>query len=211
MEIKRERIQKAIEEVLKEKGKRKFSQSVDVAINFQDVDFKKPENRVNSDIVLPFAAKREKVAVFADGQLATDAKKTADLVLSSSDIPIYAADKKKQGELLQYSLLSAPQLMAQIGKALGQFLGSKGKLPKPIMPNANITELIERTRKTVTVRTKGKYLPTVHCIIGKEEMTSEQITENVLAVLEVLRKSITEQQIANMYVKLTMGKPVKIT
>ncbi|MFH1257788.1 MAG: 50S ribosomal protein L1, partial [Candidatus Micrarchaeota archaeon] len=208
--MERKQLIAAIEEILKEKGKRKFVQSIDLAVNLRDVDFKKPENRVNVDVVLPYAPRESKVAVFADGQMAVDAKKIVDLVISGEEISTYATDKKKQKELLKYTLLSSPQLMTTIGKALGQLLGAKGKLPKPIPPNANLKELATRTSKTINIKTKGKYLPVLHCIIGKESMTSEQIAENVLTVLEALRKKLEDTQIDALYIKLTMGKPYKI-
>ncbi|MFH1750763.1 MAG: 50S ribosomal protein L1 [Candidatus Micrarchaeota archaeon] len=200
----------AIEEILKEKGKRKFGQSVDLAINLRDVDFKKPENRVNVDVLLPFAPREIKVAVFADGQMAVDAKKVVGLVISSEEIAAYAADKRKQKELLKYTLLASPQLMTTVGKALGQLLGAKGKLPKPIPPNANLNDIAGRVSKTINIKTKGKYLPVLHCIVGKETMSPEEIAENVLAVMEALRKKLSEVQIEALYIKLTMGRPVRI-
>ena len=48
----------SVNEVLKEKGKRKFVQTVDLAVNFKGIDFKKPENRINIDIVLPNGRER---------------------------------------------------------------------------------------------------------------------------------------------------------
>ncbi len=201
---------KAIGEALKEKGKKKFKQSVDLAVNLRDVDFKKPENRVNVDVVLPYAPRESRVAVFADGQLAVDAKKIAELVIGSTEIPEYAADKRKQKELFKYTLLSAPQLMTTVGKSLGQVLGGKGKLPKPIPPNANLSEIVGRTRKTINIKTKGKYLPVLHCIVGKEDMKVEEIAENIMAVLDALKRKITDQQIEALVIKLTMGKPIKM-
>ncbi|MFH1443209.1 MAG: 50S ribosomal protein L1, partial [Candidatus Micrarchaeota archaeon] len=101
--MERKQLIAAIEEILKEKGKRKFVQSIDLAVNLRDVDFKKPENRVNVDVVLPYAPRESKVAVFADGQMAVDAKKIVDLVISGEEISTYATDKKKQKELLKYT------------------------------------------------------------------------------------------------------------
>lgn len=192
------------------KGKAKFSQSVEVAVNFRDVDFNKPENRLNLDVVLPFAPKIPKVAVFADGQLALDARGVCDKVISGNDIESYAKDKKLQKELLQYTLLASTQLMPVIGKTLGQVLGTKGKLPKPVMPGMNLKDLVSRTQRSVSIKTKGKYLPTVHCIIGKEAMPAEQIVENLQAILESIEKKIPEHQIASIYVKTTMGQAVKV-
>ncbi|MBI5229003.1 50S ribosomal protein L1 [Candidatus Micrarchaeota archaeon] len=205
------KIENALEEALKEgKGKRKFTQSIDLAINFKDVDFKKPENRFNVDIVLPHQMKETKVAVFADGTLAFEAKKVADLVISGEEIPAFAADKKKQKELLKYSLLAAPQLMAVVGKQLGQLLGSRGKLPKPILPGSNLADLINRTKKTISLRVKGKNLPCVHCSIGIETMEKEQLVENTAIVLEAVEKSISSSQVKSVYVKTTMGKAARI-
>ncbi|MFQ5405949.1 MAG: 50S ribosomal protein L1 [Candidatus Micrarchaeia archaeon] len=208
----KKRIQTAVSKALEEsKGKRKFTQSIDLAINFTDVDFKKPENRINTDVALPHVPKELKVAIFADGQLAIDAGKIADRVISPAQITSYASDKKKQGELLQYSLLSAPKLMAVVGKQLGQLLGARGKLPKPVLPNANLAETIKRARSVVTLKTKGKYLPCLHCIVGRETMNAEEITENILTIMEAVKTKVKEPQIKSILVKTTMGKPVKIT
>jgi len=203
-------VDKAVEQALANKTQRKFTQSVDLAINFRDLDFKKPENRVNLDVVLPHPPRQVKVAVFAEGQLALDAKKVADAVFNSSDITVFASDKKRQADLLDYSLLAAPQLMALIGKQLGQLLGTKGKLPKPILPGTNLGDLVAKTRATITLKVKGKMLPCLHCIVGKENMAREQVVENVMAVLEALSKKVPESNIASVYVKTTMGKPVKV-
>lgn len=193
------------------KGKRKFVQTVDLAINFREVDFKKPENRLNADVQLPHPAVLSKVAVFADGELALNAKKAgADLVIEGKDIPSYASDAAKREGLGKYSILSSPQLIANVGKSLGQFLSVKGKLPKPIMPNANLADLINRTRSTVNIRCKGKYLPVVHCGVGKENQTPSEIADNILAVLEAVNRKISETQINQLYVKTTMGPSVKV-
>ena len=206
----KEKVKVAVEECLKEKGEKKFSQSVDLAINFRDIDFKVTENKINVDVVLPFSPRAAKVAIFADGQLAFDAKKVADAVFGAAEIDVFTKDKKKQKEVLEYSFLSSPQLMAVVGKGLGAVLGSKGKLPKPILPGTNLTDLVERTKRSVSLKTKGKNLPVVHCIIGNEKMPAEQMADNVLAVIDALTKKIPEQQIKNIVLKTTMGKPVKM-
>lgn len=203
------KIENAIEQALTFKGKRKFVQKVDMAVNFTRVDFKKPENRPLIEIELPHAPSSFKIAVFAEGQAAVEAKKYADLVIGGGDIQNYVNDKKKQKDLLKYQLLSMPQLMVVIGKQLGQVLGSKGKLPKPIPPNVDLKGFIEKSRKTVFLRSKGKYLPVLHCLIGNENMSASEIKENADSVLEVLKKRYGEPSIGSVYVKLTMGKAFK--
>src|SRR3989338_527732 len=107
------------------KGKKKFTQSVDLAINFREIDFKKPENRLNVDVNLPHPPRQSKVAVFADGQLALEAKNAgADLVITGPEIASYASDAAKRESVLECAILSSPQLIAQVGKALGQALSA---------------------------------------------------------------------------------------
>jgi len=207
----KKQVEKAVATALEDKGKRKFAQSIDFAINFKDVDFKKAENRISLDIILPYAPKKTLIAVFADGQLSTDVKNAQpDAVFSGADINAFATDKKRQRELLKYAILAAPQLMVQIGKSLGQVLGARGKLPKPILPGANLKDLFDRTRRTITLKTKGKYLPSLHCIVGSESQPNEQIVENVVAVLDAVEKKTGEASVKSVFVKMTMGKPVKI-
>jgi len=211
MPFQKKSVEKALEEALAQKGGRKFVQSVDLAINFKDIDFKKAEGRLNLEVVLPFEPKPTMVCVFADGQLSLDAKKAgADLVVSSAEIDSFGRDKKKQKELLKYSLLAAPQLMVPVGKALGKILGASGKTPKPIPPNANLAVLVSNARKTISLKAKGKFLPSVHCLVGSENQAKEQVVENILAILQAIEKEVSEQNFKSVFVKTTMGKPVRI-
>jgi len=207
----REQIKSAIAKALEEKGTRKFTQSVDVGINFKNVDFNKQENRLNLEIMLPKGKGREqKLAVFADGQLAMDARTAgADLVIAGDEIPRLAADNARLKELLDYELLAAPNLMAVVGKHLGQVLGTKGRLPRPIM-GGSIKDLAERAKRTVKLKSKGKFLPVAHVSVGAETMSADDLTENVEAVIEKVTAKVGQPNIKSIYVKLTMGKPVYI-
>ncbi len=206
------KLSKAITDALAQgKGKCKFVQSVEIAVNFRDVDFTKPENRLNLDVALPFSPREVKVALFADGQLGLDGRGVVDKIIPGTEIETYVKDKKLQKELLEYSLLASTLLMPVIGKTLGQILGARGKLPKPVLPNANLRDLVDRTKRSISVKTKGKYLPTVHALVGKENMPLEQLLENIQTVMESIGKTIPDHQIKSVYIKTTMGTPVKMT
>jgi len=209
--MKREQITTAVNAALAEKGKRKFTQSVELALNFRGIDFSKQDNRLNIEVALPKGKGRDvKVAVFADGQLALDAKNAGvELVISGAEIPKLATDKPRLKSFMKYEFLAQPQLMSVIGKSLGQVLGTKDRLPKPVM-GAALPALIERARKTVKIKTKGKYLPTVHCLVGTENMSADDIADNIEAVYEAVKTKLHEENIKSAYVKLTMGKPQKI-
>jgi large subunit ribosomal protein L1 len=204
-------IKAAIEQALKEKGQRKFVQAIDLAINFRNVDFNKQDNRLNLDIILPKGkGKEQKVCVFADGQIAFDAQAAGvEKIIAGDQIAKIAADPALTKELLDYELLAAPNLMSQIGKSLGQVLGTKGKLPKPIM-GATVKDLSERARKTVKIKSKGKFLPVCHVFIGTEKMSADDLTDNCEEVIDRVKTKVGAPNIKNIFVKLTMGKPIYI-
>ncbi len=200
----------AISKALEEKGKKKFKQSVELIINMRGIDFAKAENRLNLDIVLPKGkgGKELKSAIFAEGSTADDAKRAgADLIITPDQIPSYAEAARLKDLSDNYFLLAQPNLMGAVAKSLGQALGKKGKLPRPM--TGNIRELIERSKKSVRITSKGKYLPVAQALIGTEEMSADEILENAETVYDAVKNKVNEGNIKSVYVKLTMGKPAR--
>jgi large subunit ribosomal protein L1 len=208
----RKKLAEAVNKALEDKGKRKFTQSLEVIVNTRGVDFSKSENRVNIDIILPKGkgGKELKAAVIAEEAVADQAKKGgADLIISPGELPSYAEPKKLKDLAENYFLLAQPNLMGQVAKSLGQYLGKRGKLPRPII--GNVREMIEKSKNSIRVTTKGKYLPVLQAFIGTEEMTAEDLTENAEAVFDAVKAKIGgEGNVKSVYVKLTMGRPVKV-
>src|SRR5271154_98168 len=114
------------------KGKRKFKQTVDLAINFKGIDFSKQDNRINIEIILPNGkGKSKKIAVFStERNIAEEAQKNGVEVIDGTQIEQIAKDTTRMNALLDYELISQPSLMPIIAKNLGQFLGSRNKMPK---------------------------------------------------------------------------------
>jgi len=130
-----------------------------------------------------------------------------DLLILPVDIPSYA-DKEKLKDLADnYVLLAQPNLMGQVAKSLGQYLGPRGKLPKPI--TGNPAGMVERAKKTVRIVTKGKYLPVLQVFVGTEKMSEDELVDNMEAVFDTIRAKVPDSNIKSVYVKLTMGKPIK--
>ncbi len=206
----RKKLEQAINKALEQKGKRKFTQSMEIIINMRGIDFSKSENRLNLDIVLPKGkgGKELKSAVFAEGEMADKAKKAgADLVIIPGDIPKYA-EKAKAAELAdKYFMLAQPNLMGAVAKSLGQYLGKRGKLPKPI--TGDIAKLMERFKNSVRIVSKGRYLPVAQALIGTEAMSTDDLLENAEAVYDAVKTKVKEGNIKSVYVKLTMGTPAR--
>ena len=201
----------SLAKLLEEKGKRQFKQSVELIVNVRAIDFSKTENRLNLEVLLPKGkgGKEPKVAVIGEENLTTQAKKAGvDLVISPNELPAYA-DRLKIRDLAEnYVILAQPNLMAQVAKNLGQYLGPRGKLPKPAV--GNIADLIEKARKSVRIVSKGKYLPTVQSFVGTELMSVDDLADNVDTIYDAIKNKVTEGNIKSVFVKLTMSKPIKV-
>ncbi|MCL4389512.1 MAG: hypothetical protein M1528_00680 [Candidatus Marsarchaeota archaeon] len=192
------------------RGKRKFSQSVDLSINFSGIDFSKQDNRLNLEVKLPNGrGKASKVMVFSDDpKINSAAEQLAAKIVPSRDLPTISTDKVRMAELLEYELLAQPSLMPTIAKQLGQFLGPRNKMPRPLM--GDVSSTIKGMGKSIFIRSKGKYLPTINCSIGTEKMSKEEIAANVDEVISVIAKKVGRQNIKSAYIKLTMSEPLRL-
>ena len=197
-----------VQKALDSAKKRKFVETVELAINLRDVDLSLPKNRIQEDIVLPKGRGKEvKIAVIGGGELALKAKDVADLVITPEELGTLAGNKKQAKKIandIDYFIAEAP-LMAQVGKRLGTVLGPRGKMPKPIAPGADPAALIANFRKSVTVRTKDK--KTFHVPIGTVEMSADDIAENADLIMKRVEGHLEKgsHNIASAYIKTTMG------
>ena len=200
-----EKIRKGIEKALEEKGKRNFVQTLEMIINFRNVDFSKQENRLNLTVFLPNGLGKEKeVVIFSDS---LEAKKYGR-VITSKEIEALSKNKKELEKLKDAILLADPKLISVVLRYLGQYLGPRGKIPKVI--TRSLEEEIREARSSIKLQSKGRYLPTIQCPIGSESMSIDQLTENAKKVLEEISTKVQRGNIKNIYFKLTMGKAVKV-
>ena len=206
-----EAIQKALEE--SKKLERKFKQKVDVVINLKNVDMNDAKNRIEDEIMLPHGTGADaKIAIFASGELALKSKSHVDLVIKPEEIEELAKDKKKfkkMADEYDFFIAEAP-LMPTIGKTLGVVLGPRGKMPKPVSPQIDITNIARNLRKTIRVRSKTSRA--LHALVGKEEMPVEQIADNIDAILKRIESKLEQgkMNIGSIYVKTTMGPAIRI-
>ncbi len=194
------------------KGRRKFKQSVELAINFKAIDFSKQDNRLNMEVLLPNGkGKVRKIGLFAgDKNLIAEAQRNGIEIIRDTEIPSTATDGARMTVLLQYELVAQPSLMPIIAKNMGQFLGPRNKMPKPLIGNVNITNLVTELNRRIVLRNKGKYLPTIHCVVGSEDMEPEKLQANIREVMDAVSKKVGQNHIKSVYVKLTMSKPLRL-
>lgn len=214
MSVERENLREALKELREKTPKRNFNQSIELIINLQDVDLKKPENRIQETIELPHPlGKKVSVGVFASGDAALRARRAgADIVLEREEIESLMGDKKRQRQIANKadSFIATAPLMPIVGRVFGAILGPRGKMPTPIPPTANIESEIERHKKLVNVRARGQ--PVLSCRVGTEDMSDDDIIDNIDAVLRRVEGKLKRgiKNISSIYIKATMGPPIKV-
>jgi len=214
MSIDIKKIIEAVKEAKEKAKERKFKESVDLSISFRNLDLKKPENRISTEITLPHPINKPvKVCVIASGDLEVRAKNEGvDAVLSRTDLEKFLSDRKAAKKLAKQFdfFLAQVDLMPLVGRSLGPVLGPRGKMPKPIPPTADVKSLVEQYRRTVRIRMRNN--PVIHVRVGTKDMEDEKIAENIKAVLEFLLEKLEKgiQNIKSIYVKTTMGPPVPV-
>ncbi|MFC2174573.1 50S ribosomal protein L1 [archaeon] len=209
------KLEEAIEKAKTDSKKRNFVQSLDLFVNFKNLDFNKQDNKISAEVLLPKGrGKDQKVCVICEDEMATAAKTVADKVILSTELEVMGKDPKKIKALANDydAFIAQVSLMPLVGRFLGQALGPRGKMPKPVPPNADLKPLIARLKNTLIIKTKGKNLPVLHVPIGTEAMTTEDLAANATAVLSAIKAQIPDiQNIGSVKVKTTMGPTVDIT
>lgn len=209
-----ETIKEIVRQAISEAPERRFNESVDLAINLQNLDMSKPGNRVDEEVILPNGKGRDvKIVVFATGETALLAKSAgADLVLSPEDIENLGEEKREARKMAdEYAFFIAEtSLMPSIGKNLGPILGRRGKMPQPLPPNVDVMPIINRMRNLLRVRSRDRL--TFHLAVGARDMDAQEIAENIEAVVTKLDQTLKDgrHNVKSIYVKTTMGPAVKV-
>lgn len=214
MSLDMKKIVASLDELKEKTPKRKFKQSIELIMPLRDLDLKDPANRINELVELPNpGTSGAKVCIFATGELAVNAKRyDVDMVFGREDILEMGRDRKAaKKRLSDYDFfISEAQLMPLVGRYLGQVLGPKGKMPTPVPPTVDISNVINRHKKMVRVRVRDQL--NAQCKVGDQDMSSSEIAENITAVVSMIERKFEKgsRNIKAIYVKMTMGPTLKI-
>lgn len=194
-----------------ETKKTKFKQSLELIINFKDIDVKKGF-AINEVVQLPKTNSPATVCVIATGEMSQKAKAAnADSVIGNEELAKFEANKRESRKFInKYDFfLADTKIMPTVGKALGQLLGPRGKMPTPVPFDAPIDAFLARFRTSIKVRTRASL--SISCKIGDETMEDADLAVNAYTVLSAIEKKLPngEKNIKKVMIKTTMGKPVK--
>ena len=171
--------------LVKETAKAKFDESIDVAVNL-GIDAKKSDQLVRGSVVLPKGTgKTVRVAVFAQGAKAEEAKAAGADVVGFEDL----AESIKAGKMDFDVVIASPDAMRIVGQ-LGQILGPRGLMPNPKVGTvaADVAGAV-RNAKAGQVQYRTDKNGIVQCTIGRASFAPEALRENMLALIDALNKA----------------------
>ncbi|MDQ7042298.1 MAG: 50S ribosomal protein L1 [Sulfurimonas sp.] len=195
---------------LKDLKSAKFDETIEIAMNL-NVDPRHADQMVRGALVLPHGTgKTVRVAVFAKGVKADEAKAAGADIVGTDDL---VADIKA-GIFNFDVVVAAPDCMGLVGQ-IGRILGPKGLMPNPktgtVTPDvATAVKNVKGGQVNFRVDKKGN----IHAGIGKVSFGAEQIAENLTSFITAINKqkpaSAKGRYIKNAAVSLTMSPAIKL-
>ncbi|BDZ67898.1 50S ribosomal protein L1 [Methanobacterium ferruginis] len=210
----KQEILEAVKKAKEESKPRNFTQSIDVVITIKDLDVKKPENRIDEEVLLPNGRGKDvKIAFIADGELALQAENAgANMVINKTELEEMGKNRKEAKKMANRHdfFVAQADMMPLVGRFLGPVLGPRKKMPKPVPATIKPEPIMERLKSTVKVRIKDQ--PVIQALVGTQDMDDELIAANIESILAVLDQKLEKgrSQIKTMYVKTTMGPVARV-
>ena len=171
--------------LVKECATAKFDESIDVSVQL-GIDAKKSDQVVRGAVVMPNGTgKTKRVAVFAQGPKAEEARAAGADVVGMEDL----AEQVKAGNLNFDVVIASPDTMRIVGQ-LGQILGPRGLMPNPKVGTVtpDVAQAV-RNAKAGQVQFRVDKAGIVHATIGRRSFESDKLTGNLRALIEALNKA----------------------
>jgi large subunit ribosomal protein L1 len=171
--------------LVKECATAKFDESIDVAVQL-GIDAKKSDQVVRGAVVLPAGTgKSVRVAVFAQGDKATQAKEAGADIVGMEDL----AEQVKAGNINFDILIASPDTMRIVG-TLGQILGPRGLMPNPKVGTVtpDVATAVKNA-KAGQVQFRVDKAGIVHATIGRRSFEQSALKSNLVALLDALQKA----------------------
>ena len=196
--------------IVKECATAKFDESIDVAVQL-GIDAKKSDQVVRGAVVLPNGTgKTKRVAVFAQGAKADEAKAAGADVVGMDDL----AAQVKAGNLDFDVVIASPDTMRVVG-TLGQILGPRGLMPNPKVGTVtpDVATAVKNA-KAGQVQFRVDKAGIVHATVGRRSFDDDKLKGNIAALVDALNKAkpATSKGIylRKIAVSSTMGVGVRV-
>ena len=202
-------VQQALK-MVKEGATAKFNESVDVSLNL-GIDASKSDQTVRGSVVMPQGTgKSVRIAVFAQGDKAQQAKDAGADLVGFEDL----ANDIKGGKLDFDVVIASPDSMRLVGQ-LGQILGPRGLMPNPKV--GTVTQDLAaaiRNAKAGQIQYRADKTGIVQCTIGRASFSVDALVENLKTLVDAVNKSKPSSVkgifLKKVSVSSTMGVGVRV-
>lgn len=195
---------------IKDLASAKFDETVEIAIRL-GVDPRHADQMIRGAVVLPHGTgKKVRVAVFAKGIKADEAKNAGADIVGDEDLVATI----QGGELNFDMVIATPDMMALVGK-VGKILGPKGLMPNPkigtvTMDVAQAVKNAKSGQVNFRVDKKGN----IHAPVGKASFEATKIKDNLVELIKMINKlkptSAKGKYIKRTSISLTMSPSLEI-
>jgi large subunit ribosomal protein L1 len=171
--------------LVKENAKSKFDETVEIAMNL-GVDPRHADQMVRGTVNLPNGTgKAVRVAVFARGDKADEAKAAGADIVGAEDL----METIQSGKIEFERCIATPDMMPIVGR-LGKVLGPRNLMPNPKVGTVtmDVTEAV-KAAKGGQVQFKAEKAGVVHAGIGKASFDAKALEENLLAFVDAVNKA----------------------
>ena len=196
--------------LVKSRATAKFDETIEVSLNL-NLDVRKAEQNLRGTVMLPHGTgKSLRVAVFAKGPRADEAKAAGADIVGAEDL----AEKVQAGTIEFDRCIATPDMMALVGR-LGRVLGPRGLMPNPKLGTvtANVTEAV-KAAKGGQVEFRAEKAGLVQAGVGKASFSEAAILENVKAFVGAISRAkptgIKGTFIKKVSLSSTMGPGLKL-
>jgi large subunit ribosomal protein L1 len=196
--------------IVKDCATAKFDESIDVAVQL-GIDAKKSDQVVRGSVVLPNGTgKTKRVAVFAQGAKAEEARAAGADIVGMEDL----ADMIKKGDMPFDIVIASPDTMRVVG-TLGQILGPRGLMPNPKVGTVtpDVATAVKNA-KAGQVQFRVDKAGIVHSTIGRRSFDADKLKQNLAALVDALQKAKPATSkgvyLRKVAVSSTMGVGVRV-
>src|ERR1700709_623814 len=196
--------------IVKECASAKFDDSIDVAVQLA-IDAKKSDQVVPGSGVFPAGTgKSVRVAVFAQGEKAEEARAAGAEIVGMEDL----AEQVKAGNLNFDVVIASPDTMRVVG-TLGQILGPRGLMPNPKVGTvtADVATAVKNA-KAGQVQFRADKAGIIHATLGRRSFDADKLQGNLAALIEALNKAKPASSkgvyLRKVAVSSTMGLGVRV-
>jgi large subunit ribosomal protein L1 len=197
-------------QLIKTRARAKFDETVEIALNL-GVDPRHADQNVRGVVQLPNGTgKSVKVAVFARGPKADEAKAAGADIVGAEDL----AEAVTSGDFDFDRVVATPDMMAVVGK-LGKILGPRGLMPNPKLGTVTmeVAKAVEGA-KGGQVQFRAEKAGLIHAGVGKASFEESKLVENVKAFIGAIQRAKPSgakgTYIKKISLSSTMGPGVKV-